>query len=150
MDESVDSPDAERPKKAGIFIYEFLTENGATSPSEIHTAYKAHYREFRTLKGKKFRVGTYHSFLIYMRGLERAGLVRKVAGKDPVESPKVAPISTPLLQAVRPVNRTRVNLTPKGAKAPRFVWEHPIRLWDRPDQWERESYPRYTKTESNG
>jgi len=128
---------AEDIPKIGLFIREFLRQHGEASPAEIHRGYKITYRGLKTTKGNIYKLGTYQSHAVYIAGLVIAGLVERVEdsgdgarfrGED-----SVAP------------ERTLVRLTSKGERASDYVWSHPLRLWYRPYEWERDVHSEYIR-----
>ena len=127
-----------QPPKIGIFIRNFLREVGEAYPSEIHKAYKTTFRGQKTTKGERYRLGTYRSHLVYIRGLARAGLIERTNHTEPSNNPKADPIQ-PLEE------RVYFRLTSKGETASDYVWTHPLRLWYKPFDWEYATYGNYIK-----
>lgn len=125
------------PPKIGLFIRDYLKEHGDSSPASIHREYKRVYRGRLTTKGNRYRLGTYQSHVVYMSGLIAMGLLERVGeSKGGIdfrgESPEVP-------------ERIKVGLTPKGSAAPDYVWDHPLRLYYNPFDWEREVYGEYIR-----
>jgi len=127
-----------RPPTTGIFIRDFLREHGESYPSEIHRAYKETYRGVTTLGGRKYRIGTYNSFAVYMSKLILAGLVERTGRHEESDNPKAAALEYP--------ERTYIRLTSKGERAIDFIWMHPLRIWYYPLSWELEEYREYTRS----
>ena len=122
----------------GVFIRDFLREHGEGYPSGVHQAYKADYRGWKTSKGNFYRLGTYRSHLVYMRGLARMGLIERTGRLEESDDPKV--------ELIAPVEeRVYFRLTSKGKRAPDYVWTHPLRLYYRPFDWEYTTYGDYIK-----
>jgi len=123
------------PPKIGIFIRDYLRERGESYPSEIHRAYKSSYKGQRTLKGRTYRLCTYNSFMVYMSKLVLAGLVERTGRTEISDNPKASALDYP--------GRVYVRLTPKGERAPDFIWLHPLRIWYYPLEWEKIDYREY-------
>ena len=121
----------------GIFIRDYLREHGEAYPSEIHRAYKDIYRGGRTLKGRRYRVSTYNSFMSYISKLVLTGLVERTGRTEESDNPKARALEYP--------ERIYVRLTHKGEMAPSFVWLHPLRIYYYPQDWERADYGEYVK-----
>ena len=122
----------------GIFIRNFLRQHREASPAEIHRSYKDTYRGQKTSKGNIYKLGTYQSHAVYIAGLVQAGLVERLEeGGDGARfrgDDSVAP------------ERSLVKLTSKGERAGSYVWDHPLRLWYRPYDWEVDTYREYIKS----
>jgi len=126
-----------RPPTIGLFIRDFLRENGEGYASGMHKAYKEAYRGQLTLGGKKYRLSTYNSFAIYASMLVNAGLLERTNHVERSDNPKGEPLDYP--------ERVYLRLSRKGEGAMDYVWMHPLRLWHRPFDWEWEYYGEYIK-----
>ena len=126
-----------KPPQVGMFIRDFLRGKGESYPSEIHRAYKMAYRGWPTLSGRKYRLGTYNSFAVYMSKLVLCGLVERTG--------KYQQSNHPYAEALEYPERTYIKLTEKGRRAPDYVWIHPLRMWYRPWDWEIADYGNYIK-----
>ncbi len=125
--------------KIGLFVRDYLRLNKMGNPSAIHRLYKETYRGYKTQKKKTYRLCTYNSFMAYMNGLACAKLVKKVDGTTPSLELRSDKLKGDQL--------VYVGLTQKGNRAPDYVWEHPLRLWYRPYDWEKNMYSLYIKKE---
>ena len=125
------------PPKIGIFIRDFLREHGEASPAEVHRAYKRTFKGSKTTKKLPYRLGTYQSHTVYIQGLSVAGLVEKFSRDGDIADFRGEDSIVP--------RTTTIRLTDKGERAPGYVWEHPLRLYYRPFDWEYERYGGYIK-----
>jgi len=128
------------PPPLGVFIRDYLREHGEGSPSVIHQEYKRTYRGVKTSKGIPYRLGTYRSQLVYIRSLARIGLIERSGREEESRDPTGDPIREDLEPKVY------FRLTRKGERAPGYVWDHPLRLWYRPFDWEYATYGNYIKS----
>jgi len=127
------------PPPLGVFIRDFLREHGEGSPTDIHQEYKRTYRGAKTTKGNIYRLGTYRSQLVYIRSLARAGLIERTERSEEADNP----IGDPIHEDLEP--KVYFRLTRKGDRAPEYVWNHPLRLWYRPFEWEYATYGEYIR-----
>lgn len=128
------------PPKVGMIIRNHLFEIKRDYISNIHIHYKSLYRGYKTTAGKVTKLCTYNSFAMYVHGLIIAGLLKATRSRQRTTNPKAYNLGYPKV--------TFVELTSKGKRAPDYVWEHPLRLWYRPYQWEYERYSEYISTEA--
>jgi len=129
-----------KPESCGMFIRRYLVEHKQGYAGEIHRSYKNAYKYWMKLSDRKrYHVGTYHSFATYTNKLVKIGLLTVV--KQRVKKRTTHPLGL----ALDYPEVTMLRLSTKGKGAPDLVWMHPLKMWYRPQGWELEEYPEYTK-----
>ena len=121
----------------GIFIRDFLQQHSESYSSEIHKAYKESYRGLKTQKKRTYRLCTYNSFMTYVSKLILTGLVKRTGKTEESDNLKAEALDYP--------ERVYIKLTIKGKRAPTFIWQHPLRIYYYPQDWEKAEYGAYVR-----
>lgn len=123
--------------KIGLFIKDYLRSHREASPAEIHRAYKQAYKDNRTARGGKYKLGTYQSQVVYISGLIVMGLLERTGRTEESGDIRAELAEFP--------EKVYIRLSRKGRAAPDYVWSHPLRLYYRPFDWERATYGEYIR-----